>query len=118
MIQPSNSIANASTDNFLTDMFQQSTEDRENIAKHSIYLKPTRLSNCLQKSGRSRGHHTSSSLSKGVLIIEDEDEDDSNDDMETVMNRESGTTVGRESFQSQLQANFTCERLEQLCGDL
>ena len=82
-------------------MFQQSTEDRENIAKHSIYLKPTRLSNCLQKSGRSRGHHTSSSLSKGVLVIEDEDEDD-DDDMETVMNRDSGTTMGRESFQSQL----------------
>ena len=98
MIQPSNSIVNTSTDNFLTDMFQQSTEDRENIAKHSIYLKPTRLSNMLQKSGRS-GHHTSSSLGKGVLVI---DEDDDDDEIETVMNRESCTTVGRESFQSQL----------------
>ena len=112
MIQPSNSIINATTDNFLTDMLKQSTEDRENIAKHSIYLKPNRLSNCLQKSGRSKGHHTSTGLSKGVLIIEDVDEDESDFDNETEMNRESGTTMGRESFQSQLQVNFTCERLD------
>ena len=88
MIQPSNSITNTNSENFLNEMFQQSSESRQDIAKHSIYLKPNRLSNMMQKN---RGHHTSSSLSKGVLVLDDDDDyvddDSDDDDMRTEMER-------------------------------
>ena len=95
MLQSSDSIVNTASDNFLNEMFQQSADTRDDIAKHSIYLKPTRLSNMMQKN--KAGHHTSSVLSKGLLIIDDEDEDDDEEDdgMLTEMNRESGITMGR-----------------------
>ena len=79
-------------------MFESSNEARIDIMKNSIYLKPKRLTTMIQN----RAHHTSSHLKKGVLIMNDVEEDEDDDDIESQMVKVSvdgGSTVGRLSIQ-------------------